>query len=117
MLEEENKARLEYARNASSRHSRFGTTISVRLNPNAKKAGTREESAVTPNQGIESRPYVLHHQQALNKGSGILDMKKKAMFKKSNKVDEISREDNLSQEAKTVLRNVARTFIETCFNR
>ena len=43
-------------------------------------------------------------------------MKKRKVTRKTNKVDELSREENLSHEAKVILRNVANMFIETCFN-
>lgn len=33
------------------------------------------------------------------------------------KVDDLGREDNLSVEAKITLQNVAKKFIESCFNR
>ena len=32
-------------------------------------------------------------------------------------MDELGREDNLSVEAKLILQNLARAFIEGCFNR
>lgn len=112
LLEAESKVKVENARTASSRHSRFGTTIAVRLNQ-AKSQGEGND----PADASTSSSFVLHRQQALNKESGaILDMKKKKKFKKSNKVDEVSRNENLSGEAMTALRECARTFIESCFN-
>lgn len=66
---------------------------------------------------MPSQSIVSHKQQALNKDAGsILDMKKKSKAKRTNKVDELGLEDNLTQDAKNALRGFARTFIETCFN-
>jgi replication fork protection complex subunit Tof1/Swi1 len=125
LLEEENKIKLENARKASSRHSRFGTTISVKLNSNKSTSASTDTRESTPGQGdasssasaTGSRTFVLHRQRALNEETGnIFDMKKRKMAKKTNKVDELSREENLLYEAKVVLRGVAKTFVESCLN-
>jgi replication fork protection complex subunit Tof1/Swi1 len=131
LLTLEDRRRRDFARNAPSRHSRFGTTISVRLNP--KKSATTGGSA--PPQGdaenpivlddpatssSQSQPLVLHRQQALNQHSGagdVIDLTKRQHKQKGKKEDEVSRRDDLSPEARTVLRGLARTFIESCFNR
>ncbi|KAH8112797.1 timeless-domain-containing protein [Phellopilus nigrolimitatus] len=104
LLETENKVKLENARRASSRHSRFGTTISVSLNPakmRSKKDGDAETSSSA---NAPSQAYILHHQQALNEDAGsILDMKKKKQYKKTNKVDELGVTDNLDYDAKNTV--------------
>lgn len=115
----ENKRRRDWQRNAPSRHSRFGTTISVTLNP--KKSAKKEENGVAPaaaEPSSSSQAFVLHRQQALNKEAGsIIDLVKRQKARKGQKLDELGREDNLSVEAKSVLQNLASTFIESCFNR
>lgn len=119
MLSIENKRRRDWQRNAPSRHSRFGTTISVTLNP--KKSVKKEDNDPTPpaaESSSASQAFVLHRQQALNKEAGsIIDLVKRQKARKGQKLDELGREDNLSVEAKSVLQNLAITFIESCFNR
>ncbi|KAI9452046.1 timeless-domain-containing protein [Lactarius psammicola] len=131
LLTLEDKRRKDFARNAPSRHSRFGTTISVRLNPN--KMTTTGGSAppqgeagdpVAPDDPAtssqQSQPLVLHRQQALNQHSAaagaVIDLAKRQHKQKGKKEDEVSRRDDLSPEARTVLRGLARTFVESCFN-
>ncbi|KAI0251523.1 timeless protein-domain-containing protein [Lactifluus subvellereus] len=122
LLTIEDQRRKNFARNAPSRHSRFGTTISVRLNPNKAPAvpGTAAESdagnPIAPD-ASSSQPLVLHRQQALSKDSGtVIDLVKRQNKQKGKKEDEFARDDNLTPEARTVLRGLARTFIESCFN-
>ncbi|KAH9046637.1 timeless-domain-containing protein [Lactarius hengduanensis] len=130
LLTLEDRRRKDFARNAPSRHSRFGTTISVRLNP--KKTATTGSSAtpqgeagdpVAPDDDLatssQSQPLVLHRQQALNQHSAagaVIDLSKRQLKQKGKKEDEVSRRDDLSPEARTVLRGLARTFVESCFN-
>ena len=115
LLDAENQRRLEYARTAASRHSRFGTTITVTLNQ--AKLRKKEDEAESAQAGPSSQTIVSHRQAAINRDSGtILDMKKKNKAKKMNKVEELGLEDNLSQDAKIALRDLARTFLEACFN-
>lgn len=101
---------------ASSRHSRFGTTIAAKLNPNKKRQVDGEAPA--PPAEPSTRSIVLHRQQALTHDSGsIMDMVKKQKFRKGKTVDALTREDNLSVEAKNILKSLAKDFIEGCFNR
>ncbi|KAI0366585.1 timeless-domain-containing protein [Pilatotrama ljubarskyi] len=116
LLAIEDQRKREIARKTTSRHSRFGTTISVMLNPKKAKAGddVPQEAEAGP-----SRAYVLHKQQALNKDSGsALDMvaAKKHRAGRGKKVDELGRDENFSLDARLVLQNLARAFIESCFN-
>ena len=63
---------------------------------------------------------MLHRQTALTKDAGTaLDMAraKKHKAPKKSKVDELGRNDNFSLDARVVLQNLARSFIEDCFNR
>ena len=46
-----------------------------------------------------------------------MDMTKRQKTKKINKIDELTIEDNLSMEARVILRNLASEFVESCFNR
>ena len=113
LLEKEQRIRREVARTATSRHSRFGTTISVTLNP--KKAPAGEEPRST---GGASQPLLLHRQQAINHEAGdILDISKRQKAKKPSTNDELSREDNLPLDAKLILQDIAKEFTESCFDR
>ncbi|OJT12212.1 Topoisomerase 1-associated factor 1 [Trametes pubescens] len=117
LLAVEDQRKRELLRKATSRHSRFGTTISVTLNPKKAKA-PQEDDEPAPVAG-PSRAYVFHKQQALNKDSGsALDMiaAKKHRAARSKKVDELGRDDNLSLNARVILQDLARAFIESCFN-
>lgn len=123
LLAAEDKKKRDIARNASSRHSRFGTTIAVRLNPNKKSQGGRggdnADSSATAGApaGGSSRPLVLHRQAAITQESGsILDISKHQRARKANKVDELTREDSLSLDARLVLQGFAKEFLESCFN-
>ncbi|KXN83811.1 Topoisomerase 1-associated factor 1 [Leucoagaricus sp. SymC.cos] len=107
LLDTEARLRREVLPNPSTRHSRFGTTISVTLNPNKKR-----------NPG-DPQPHssVLHRQQALNKEAvEIMDIKKRQRPRKGNTVDELSREDNLSVGARKILQALANEFLKACFN-
>ncbi|KAF4603011.1 Topoisomerase 1-associated factor 1 [Pleurotus pulmonarius] len=115
LLAAEAQNRKAVARMASSRHSRFGTTIAVKLNPNKKRQVDGEAPA--PPVEPSTRSIVLHRQQALTHDSGsIMDMVKKQKFRKGKTVDALTREDNLSVEAKNILKSLAKDFIEGCFN-
>ncbi|GJJ14718.1 hypothetical protein Clacol_008985 [Clathrus columnatus] len=99
LLATEEKRKRLVQRNAASRHSRFGTTISVKAN-----------------QGLQ--PMILHSQEAIKKEArDIIDATKKAKYKKTRTLDELGSQDNLDPEALAILQGVAREFIEFCFNR
>ncbi|KAG1740539.1 timeless protein-domain-containing protein [Suillus paluster] len=121
LLAAEDKKKKDLARNASSRHSRFGTTIAVQLKP-SKKPVSPDADAEGPNDlahgsNPDSRPLVLHRQAAITRESGsILDFAKRSKARKSNKIDELAREDNLSVEAKIVLQGFARESLDSSFN-
>lgn len=105
------------ARNASSRHSRFGTTISVQLKPSKKPVAPDADTEGPNDPASSSRPLVLHRQAAITRESGsVLDFAKRSKARKSNKIDELTREDNLSVEAKIVLQGFARESVESSFN-
>jgi replication fork protection complex subunit Tof1/Swi1 len=71
-----------------------------------------------PDVPASSQPLVLHRQQALSKDAGtMIDLTKRQNKQKSKKEDEVARNDHLTPEARTVLRGLARTFVESCFNR
>ncbi|KAJ8588043.1 timeless-domain-containing protein [Rhizopogon salebrosus TDB-379] len=119
LLAAEDKQKKGLARNAPSRHSRFGTTIAVQLKP-SKKPVTPDADLEVPNthgHGSGSRPLVLHRQAAITQESGsVLDIAKRSKARKSNKVDELAREDNLSVEAKIVLQGFASELVDSTFN-
>ena len=83
--------------------------------PTEGDAGT----PIAPNApSSSSQPFVLHRQQALSKESGaVIDLVKRQNKQKGKKEDEVARNDNLTPEARTALRGLAHTFIESCFNR
>ncbi|KAF8153299.1 timeless protein-domain-containing protein [Crassisporium funariophilum] len=116
----EDRNRRELARKATSRHSRFGTTISVKLNANKKPPTANDDAlnaADSQPAASSSRAFVLHRQQAIHGEAGsIMDMNKRQRSKKANKIDELGTEDNLSMEARVVLQNLATEFVESCFN-
>ncbi|KAG6856013.1 hypothetical protein H0H87_008415 [Tephrocybe sp. NHM501043] len=119
LLAAEERTKRELARKANSRHSRFGTTIAVKFNPNKKaKPTTEEDNANEADSEVSSsRSFVLHRQQAITSESGnIMDITKNRAAKKGTKVDELAREDHLSVEAKTTLQTLAIEFTEGCFN-
>ncbi|KAI0322279.1 timeless protein-domain-containing protein [Amylostereum chailletii] len=118
LLTIEGQRRRDFARNAPSRHSRFGTTITVKLNP--KKPPPETSASGEPLSAAEppsSRGFVLHKQQAINTDSGtLIDSVKRQQKQKGKKADELGREESLSTESRTLLQGFARTFIESCFN-
>ncbi|TFY67030.1 hypothetical protein EVJ58_g1892 [Rhodofomes roseus] len=119
LLAVEDQRKRDFRRNATSRHSRFGTTLSVKLNPKKAQAKTDEEQTpeAEPEPAESSQTLVLHRQQALNQDSGsIVDRLKRQKKQKIKKTDELAREDNLSVDAKFILQNFARILIEACFN-
>jgi replication fork protection complex subunit Tof1/Swi1 len=121
LLAAEERSRRDFARKASSRHSRFGTTIAVKLNPNKKPHPPNDEdrgNEANSEPSTSSQSFVLHRQQAISREAGsIMDMTKRQHSKKANTADELAREDNLSMEAKLILQNLAIEFVEACFNR
>ncbi|OBZ77008.1 Topoisomerase 1-associated factor 1 [Grifola frondosa] len=120
LLAVEDRRKRDFARKANSRHSRFGTTISVTLNPKkAKPTDQNAEQTGDANSSGTSQAYVLHRQQAISKEAGsVLDMvsAKRHRAQKGAKIDELGRDDNLSLDARMTLQKLARTFIESCFN-
>ncbi|TFK80719.1 timeless-domain-containing protein [Polyporus arcularius HHB13444] len=119
LLAAENQRKREFARKANTRHSRFGTTISVTLNSKKPKASEGDDNNAAEPEAGPSRSYVLHRQTALTKDAGsALDMAraKKHRAPKKSKVDELGRNDNFSLDARVILQNLARSFIEDCFN-
>ena len=120
LLAAEDQRKREFARKANTRHSRFGTTIAVTINPRKPKASEGGDNVAAEPDAGSSRSYVLHRQTALTKDAGTaLDMAraKKHKAPKKSKVDELGRNDNFSLDARVVLQNLARSFIEDCFNR
>ncbi|KAI0089435.1 timeless protein-domain-containing protein [Irpex rosettiformis] len=117
LLAGEDNRKRDIARNASSRHSRFGTTISVTLNPKAKSNVVGDAEAGPSIVENDSPAFVLHRQRALHKEAGhMLDAGKRIKWQKVKKVDELAREENLSLESRLILQTAARTFLETAFN-
>jgi len=119
LMREEEKAKQKFARYAPSRHSRFGTTISVQLNPNKKlrKSGEGETETDTGPVKKPTAPFVVHNQQGISGELGsIWDMSKRQKAKKSQTVDELSKEDHLTVEARLALQKFASDFLDSCFN-
>ncbi|EPT01958.1 hypothetical protein FOMPIDRAFT_1036026 [Fomitopsis schrenkii] len=122
LLAVEDQRRRDFRRSTATRHSRFGTTLTVTLNPKKGKAKDKDGDQAAQAEPTQAEPssqtLVLHRQQALSKDSGsIIDLLKRHKKQKGKKLDELGREDNLSVEAKLILQNLTRAFIEGCFNR
>lgn len=115
----EDRTRRDFARKATSRHSRFGTTISVKLKPDKQPPASASNVASNDQPVAQtSRSFVLHRQQAIHADAGtIMDLTKRQRSKKVNKVDEFGTLDNLSLEARAILQNLAVEFVESCYNR
>lgn len=85
------------------------------LNPKKKQASGPSEESSEP---AGAQKLLLHRQQAITKDAGtLLDMAKKGKAQKVKKVDDLARDDNLSLESRLTLQDVAKKFIEACFNR
>ncbi|KAH9947733.1 timeless protein-domain-containing protein [Amylocystis lapponica] len=100
LLAVEDKRKRDYARTATSRHSRFGTTLSVQLNPKKAQAAAGADADAGAARGVRA----------------ILDMAKRHRPQKGQRADELARADNLALDARVVLQTLARTFVEACFN-
>ncbi|TFK28235.1 timeless-domain-containing protein [Coprinopsis marcescibilis] len=119
LLAVEDRNRLNVVRKASSRHSRFGTTVTVQLKKPPPPSAPTDPSTSSTETPTYTRPVILHRQQAITAEAGtLLDIRKqaKAAKKKSNVVDALARDDNLSLEARQTLQNLANDFLEGCFN-
>ncbi|PFH47597.1 hypothetical protein AMATHDRAFT_151707 [Amanita thiersii Skay4041] len=119
LLATEDRIRRNIAKTASSRHSRFGTTIAVTLNPKKQTpAGTQARADEPSSSSAPSgRSLVMHRQAAVaNSAGSLLDIGKKQKGRKGLTVDELTREDNLSIEARKALQQWACDFLEECFN-
>lgn len=95
----------------------------MKLNPNKKpRAGDGvdggNEADTEHSASSSNRTFVLHRQQAIHGEAGsIMDVTKQQRSKKGNKVDELTREDNLSLVARVALQDLATEFTQGCFNR
>lgn len=117
LLAMEDRTRRDLSRKATSRHSRFGTTIAIKLNPD-KRPSTANDDANAAHAASSSRTLVLHRQSAIYaEAGGILDITKRQKNKKANKVDDFGIVDTLSVEARVVLQELSADFVESCFNR
>ena len=97
---EERSKREERKKWTPSRHSRFGTTITIKSKEN------NEENVV------------LHKQAAVGKSAvEVLDRGKKTLTKRAKMSDALGSTVTLTMEAKIVLQGVAREFIISSFNR
>ena len=111
----EGQRKLEWARNATSRHSRFGTTITVTKNikphkPPGEPTNSKDE--------VPPKPYVLHRQKALTTETGeMFDAEKKKRTKKGKTIDALAREDTLSLDSRRILQDLAKNFVKSCFSR
>ncbi|KAH9474545.1 Topoisomerase 1-associated factor 1 [Psilocybe cubensis] len=118
LLALEDRTRRDLSRKATSRHSRFGTTISVKLNPDKQTARLADGNAADAQPTAStSRSMVLHRQQAIYNDSGtVLDMAKRQKNKRLNKADDLGVETVLSMEARVILQELATEFLGSCFN-
>ncbi|KAL7415832.1 timeless protein-domain-containing protein [Mrakia frigida] len=100
LLETEDLKHQALARNSSSRHSRFGTTVSVHT------------------AGNHSKKVVIHRSGAITGDAGeLMDLGKKRGPKgKTRKNDELSQPILLVPEAMKILQDFAHEFLEFAFN-
>ncbi|KAG8711383.1 Topoisomerase 1-associated factor 1, partial [Ceratobasidium sp. 394] len=96
LLEREKREKRMGKRGAPTRHSRFGTTITLKT---------------------DKQHYVLHRQEAITADpSQMIDMVKKKRAKKTVRVDEVGVFNPLSLDALGALAGYAGGFVESCFN-
>ncbi|KAF5391610.1 hypothetical protein D9757_002428 [Collybiopsis confluens] len=121
LLAQEEHSKRQTLRQAPTRHSRFGTTIAVQLNP--KKKPPPDTSTAAPDNSKSSsssgRPFVIHRQEGITGDTSELwDKTKRQKAWKGHKVDELAGNGtgSLTLEAIKVLKEVADTFLEECFN-
>lgn len=116
LLSVEGQRKLEWARNATSRHSRFGTTITVTKNLKVQKAP--EEPSSAKDAPLPPKPYVLHRQKAITTETGeMFDVEKERRTKKGKTIDALAREDTLSLDSRKILQDLAKNFLKSCFSR
>ncbi|CAE6415167.1 unnamed protein product [Rhizoctonia solani] len=96
LLDQEKRQRQMAKRGAPTRHSRFGTTITLKTNKEL---------------------YVLHRQEAITADpSEMIDGVKKKRAKKAVRVNEVGVFNSLSSDALGALAMFAGKFVESCFN-
>ncbi|WVR08981.1 hypothetical protein IAU60_006041 [Kwoniella sp. DSM 27419] len=96
LLDAEKRQKALVSKVGMTRHSRFGTTVSVR-------AGEQK--------------VILHKQNAIAANAGkILDEVKRKRKHRMRKVDDLTVEVNLSPDAMRSLQALAKSFIKSCFN-
>ncbi|AAW44173.2 conserved hypothetical protein [Cryptococcus deneoformans JEC21] len=96
LLEKEKKQKALNSRVGSTRHSRFGTTITVK---------TAEQRVV------------LHRQTAIIENPGkILDMTKRKKAVVAKRMDDLTVFVNLSSDAMVILQSFSKSFLEICYN-
>ncbi|GAA96533.1 uncharacterized protein L969DRAFT_95002 [Mixia osmundae IAM 14324] len=96
LLEAEDSRKRIDQRKGSSRHNRFGTTLTLRTT---------------------ERSYTLHKQSAVNVSpTKIIDRVKKTKAKPLKIQDELTTPTELTPEALKALQQIAQQFIESCFN-
>ncbi len=107
LLESEDAARRAKERNGASRHSRFGTTITVRAGGAGAGAGARGPQ------------YILHKQAAVRQSAGaILDTQKRARISGVKRAEGRAEAGSgeLGVEAMRELKAFAARFVDGCFN-
>jgi replication fork protection complex subunit Tof1/Swi1 len=89
----------------------------VTLNPKKARMPEAQTNDASVPEPAPSQSYVLHRQQAIVSETGaIFDMVKKQRARRGKKTDELTREDNLSLEARQILQDLAQRFTQSCFN-
>ncbi|KAJ4477289.1 timeless protein-domain-containing protein [Lentinula aciculospora] len=120
LLAQEERSKRQSTRQAPSRHSRFGTTIAVKLNPNKKQSSETNpdpSGASDHTSSSKSQTFVIHRQEGIAGETGALwDKSKRQKAWKGHKVDELASYETLSVEAMRVLQMFASEFLEECFN-
>ncbi|KAF9061339.1 timeless protein-domain-containing protein [Rhodocollybia butyracea] len=117
LLDQEQRSKRQALRQAPTRHSRFGTTIAVKLNPNKKQAAPDTNTETDQSSSKKSQTFVIHRQEGITGDTGTLwDKSKRQKAWKGHKVDELASHEALSIEALKILQTLAAEFLNECFN-
>ncbi|CAE6409911.1 unnamed protein product [Rhizoctonia solani] len=113
LLDQEKRQRQMAKRGAPTRHSRFGTTITLKT-VRIFFSNVYEQVLI----GAQNKElYVLHRQEAITADpSEMIDGVKKKRAKKAVRVNEVGVFNSLSSDALGALAMFAGKFVESCFN-
>lgn len=128
LLDAEKRQKSLHSRTGMSRHSRFGTTVAVRAVSCARRMNGRLEADEVGRPENSIAQAECHHRQSgqdtrcseaqtsrkAEEGGEFIDSAK--AFVLADDKDELGRVINLSPDAMRVLQDLAKSFIQSCFN-